>query len=639
MLLDGGFSHNISKLVGQAPDQEAKTFTLTPPQLPTDHRDRSYCFADGLNVEKSFSTILDDTSPFVDQSNRSIEVLERTRKTVIASGVSTGKKLELLDRNIVKQIKSRRQALDKALELTNCVGVVKRTSTPDPDKQCPTEDCLGGGFGTNTSQKPWPLLPEDYQLPLRSFFDSIDNPQALPIRSPAIKTPVICRGPGVPWSPIPKGQQAESRSSLEEISLPVILAEFDPIQSTCTQNRMSIADAKSNCVQAEKRFNTLTSRYAPAKYNSTVVSRCQDEWIEKISVALDGLSVAVDGLATFNDSLGDNELQEWNTKISNGEAVLTSLINQYDNKAAAADVPVAGINPVESSVVCRPPQRGVDNTAARKAQVDIDVDAKIIEEEVKSLEVEVSTVTDWEDAENSVVEEYMGKITEWKKTIKSLKEKSYSMERNTKFHKFDDTKMKTSAALIATVECKVNTAIKSIKDEDSSRCLYSMCKSTAAKVKLPSFSGAPEEDFSTFMEEVKKAFVANKVRKDDQPSKLKECLKSHARKLIPESMKEIDNCWDTLKAVYGDPSRVMNAKKKKLSQMGRYPADELNNPTSSYLRQQMEWLLSLEVTIKEIMFWPRMMMRWKEKPMEVLLSLPLTKCFHFQFRRNLPRLE
>ena len=107
-------------------------------------------------------------------------------------------------------------------------------------------------------------------------------------------------------------------------------------------------------------------------------------------------------------------------------------------------------------------------------------------------------------------------------------------------------------------------------------------------------------DFSTFMEEVKKAFVANKVRKEDQPSKLKESLKSHARKLIPESMKEIDTCWDTLKAVYGDPSRVMNAKKKKLSSMGRYPADELNNPTSSYLRQQMEWLLSLEVTIKEI---------------------------------------
>ena len=211
MLLDGGFSHNISKLVGQAPDQEAKTFTLTPPQLPTDHRDRSYCFADGLNVEKSFSTILDNTSPFVDQSNRSIEVLERTRKTVIASGVSTGKKLELLDRNIVKQIKSRRQALDKALELPNCVGVVKRTSTPDPDKQCPTEDCLGGGSGTNISQKPWPLLPEDYQLPLRSFFDSIDSPQALPIRSPAIKTPVICRGPGVPWSPIPK----DSRQNLE----------------------------------------------------------------------------------------------------------------------------------------------------------------------------------------------------------------------------------------------------------------------------------------------------------------------------------------------------------------------------------------------------------------------------------------
>ena len=574
LLQDGGDCHNISKLVTTTQDQEARTFTLTPPQLPTDHRDRSYCFADGLNVEKSLSTLLDDTS-FVDQSNQSIEILERTRKTVIAGGISTGTKLELLDRNLVKQIKSRKQALDKALELPNCVGAVKRTSTPDPDTKCPSKDCLGGGSGSNTSQKPWPFLPEDYQLPLRSFFESIDSPQSLPIRSPAIRTPVICRGPGVPWSPIPKGQQEESKVCSEESSLPLILAEFDPVPSTCAQNKMSIADAKSNCVQAERRFNTLTSRYAPGKYNSTVVSRCQDEWIEKISVALDGLSTAVDSLASFNDSLGDDELQEWNRKVTNGEATLTSLINQYDNKSAAADVPAAGGSPANNSVI-RPPQRGgVDNTAARKAQVDIDVDAKIIEEEVKNLEGEVSTVDDWEDAENSVVEEYMGKITEWKKTLKALKEKSYSIERNTKFHKFDETKMKTSAALIATVECKVNAAIKSIKEEDSSRCLYSTCKSTAAKVKLPSFSGAQEEDFATFMEDVKKAFVANKVRKDDQSSKLKECLKSHARKLIPDSMKEIDTCWDTLKAVYGDPSRVMNAKKKKLSLMGRYPADEM----------------------------------------------------------------
>ena len=30
------------------------------------------------------------------------------------------------------------------------------------------------------------------------------------------------------------------------------------------------------------------------------------------------------------------------------------------------------------------------------------------------------------------------------KTLKSLKEKFYSMERNTKFHKFDDTKIETN---------------------------------------------------------------------------------------------------------------------------------------------------------------------------------------------------
>ena len=126
-----------------------------------------------------------------------------------------------------------------------------------------------------------------------------------------------------------------------------------------------------------------------------------------------------------------------------------------------------------------------------------------------------------------------------------------------------------------------------------------MSKSKAANVKLPSFSGAIEEDFSKFKKEVKKGFLSNKVRRDDQPSKLRECLKGNAKKLIPVSMDCIEDCWSALEAMYGDPSRIMNARKKKIKLMGKFPSDE-TSPTSNHLSSQIEWLLTMEITIKDI---------------------------------------
>ena len=108
-----------------------------------------------------------------------------------------------------------------------------------------------------------------------------------------------------------------------------------------------------------------------------------------------------------------------------------------------------------------------------------------------------------------------------------------------------------------------------------------------------------EEDFSKFKSEVTKGFLANKVRRDDQPSKLRECLRGSAKKLIPTSMECINDCWSTLQAMYGDPSRVMKARKKKIKQMGKFPSDE-TSPTSDHLGSQIEWLLTIETTIKDI---------------------------------------
>ena len=43
----------------------------------------------------------------------------------------------------------------------------------------------------------------------------------------------------------------------------------------------------------------------------------------------------------------------------------------------------------------------------------------------------------------------------------------------------------------------------------------------------------------------------------------------------------------------------MNARKKKIKQMGKFPSDE-TSPTNNNLCSQIEWLISMETIIKDI---------------------------------------
>ena len=53
-----------------------------------------------------------------------------------------------------------------------------------------------------------------------------------------------------------------------------------------------------------------------------------------------------------------------------------------------------------------------------------------------------------------------------------------------------------------------------------------------------------------------------------------------------------------LKAIYGDPSRVMKAKKAKLMALGNFPKPGSKQP--SHLKMQVEWLVSMELLLKEV---------------------------------------
>ena len=90
----------------------------------------------------------------------------------------------------------------------------------------------------------------------------------------------------------------------------------------------------------------------------------------------------------------------------------------------------------------------------------------------------------------------------------------------------------------------------------------------------------------------------NRIRRYDQVTKLRECLRSNPKKLIPQTMEDIDEAWKVLTIAFGDPTRVMAARKRKLMDLGQFPP---NGKDADALRKQVEWLITLETTLGDIM--------------------------------------
>ena len=104
--------------------------------------------------------------------------------------------------------------------------------------------------------------------------------------------------------------------------------------------------------------------------------------------------------------------------------------------------------------------------------------------------------------------------------------------------------------------------------------MFSTSKSKTANVKFPTFGGGQEEDFFKFEKEVRKGFLTNRIKRDDQVGKLRECLRNHPKTMIPASMEDIEEAWNVLKTVYGDAARLMKVKKANIAALGRMPKNE-----------------------------------------------------------------
>ena len=361
---------------------------------------------------------------------------------------------------------------------------------------------------------------------------------------------------------------------------------------------MAIQQTKEECDAKIRKFNQLIRRYDPDPFEPDAVQNKEQEWSKELSNALDDLVDSIETMSVkHGHDLGSQEVAVWKKRITDSEG----QFRNFTNKVAVKIRPLRSNTTTPSTnvpmPVAAPPDATNQSQAVSNALADVKVDAEMVATEGKELAAKVNKYLDWSDATNDEIELAMANIEGWQKKFTKIREKSFSIKRNTLKFNLDDLYLKRSEAVVNNLETELELAIEDITSEDKDRCLFSINKSKPADVKLPYFSGNKEEDFSKFRKEFEKGLKTNRVRKEDQIKKLREFLKGDAKTIIPNSMENIDTAWDILKSMYGDASRVMAARKRKIKDMGSFPR---SGKPQVMLKNQIEWITKLEVTLNDI---------------------------------------
>ena len=451
--------------------------------------------------------------------------------------------------------------------------------------------------------------------------------------------------PQVPWSP--NSSTTGNANSPQEKLIDLITSSstahlLSPLFSSTVQDislpedtdMENLVDVKDSCNKKIRQFDSFIRLHAIDKLEPNDIIMHYNGWMEELSKLTNDLVDSVENmLYKFFTSIDQAEQNTWKEVVKKREesyfTFRRALSKAYDTNSSSSA-------PTTPAVPAPGGGGGAHAQKARAAQVEIEIDSSIIEIEGESLSSEYNKFTDWGKAEDHEIEIAMNKIEEWKKKMAKIKEKGQAVERNTKAYALDTTKLAASKALISTLISELEMAIENIEFEDNSRCLYSLNKSKPADVKYPKFKGTALEDFSKFEKELKKAFVSNRVRRDNQVSKLRACLEGHPWKLIPSSLENIDEALSILKSCYGDASRVMKAKQNSIANMGKMPRKDLNG---SQLQAQVEWLIKLEIHLQDTFE-----MGAKSANMERAAFNPhmigvITGLFPFEIQRELARLK
>ena len=360
-----------------------------------------------------------------------------------------------------------------------------------------------------------------------------------------------------------------------------------------TEDIKAMINSAKKCIA---RLYTLFECHSPEKYPANVLKANKEGWMKQVTQAMSDVTECFLEIQ-FMDNVAEVTQADCKKLIDEANRRYVKFVTDFDIKILGE----LNINE-DNSGVSRSgsvlSNRSDDAEAARKAEIDVNVDYEKISEDVKAISSEINKFEDWSVVEPHEIEVGMSKIEGWKERSKKLQENLFSMKKTVLKHKLDDEKLRAAECAINYMKSELENVVEVIEFEDEARCLYSLNKSSSAKVDYPKFKGELEEDFDKFMNVMKKALKSNKVQRSDQVKIIRDNLSGQPKLMISANLDDVDKAWKILSEIYGGAGRLVKAKKDKLTMMGPMPKPDSKH--AGHVRQRVNWLLDLDLNLKEL---------------------------------------
>ena len=95
---------------------------------------------------------------------------------------------------------------------------------------------------------------------------------------------------------------------------------------------------------------------------------------------------------------------------------------------------------------------------------------------------------------------------------------------------------------------------------------------------------------------MERAFTLAKTSRDLKLDKLRSLLSGHAKDLVPDAIKDLDEALKILSQAFGDPGRLVDFKLKLLADIGQLPSSEKKGG----FRAQVSFYIKLQGVIEDI---------------------------------------
>ena len=342
------------------------------------------------------------------------------------------------------------------------------------------------------------------------------------------------------------------------------------------------------------RIKALVDLYNPAKFDLNILKIKEKDWLGKVEALYEEFLLQVGELALYLDE-NEEDKKEKEDMLKEVTKITQEFIVSYSMKAFSMGATTSG---GEASISSSASNTSSNSQAAKTAKANVEIDHEKIAFEVENISKEIKKFSDWSDADSNEIELAMSRIPEWNKMFNKAMEHFYNMKKNVAAFDLDQEILVSSESAINTIEVKLEQVIDDIQFEDTDRQLFSQVRSKPANIAYPVFSGKDDEDFVKFEKDLRDAFKRNRDQKADQAKKLKENLRGHAKSIIPAKNDDIEECFEILRKMFADPSKLTKSRKDKLLALGPYP--RFGSKAAGHVKQQVEWLLNVQLLLEDL---------------------------------------